>query len=407
MITSQQVLRDLSRPDLAPDLAFGADADAGFSPLADCGGGSGSGGDGGDGDDGGDAEAARQLRAALAAWPPAAASEAGVSGGGEAARVAALVGAALAAFRRRQRRRLVALCDERLGFELGLLESARDPPQLLVLGGTAATGGGGGGGGGSGDGAAGARRACFGVALEGLDLSCAEPLIRYHGTSGSDSGTGVSSSGSRPGEAAAAAAGDGSGSAGAACGGAASGFVLNAAFKTGAAAAHAPPALSLAAPRWFFAAGLPPLALPAWNPHAPLAEYAELARDRLQEHLARSCAAALPRHRLVAALAALLGPPLEARMAPSAPPGGAAPPAALPPPGSGLPAAPSYSSVAAAAAGGGGAGIGGAGSSSAAATAAWAAVFQVLHDQQPLLLFVEGSARFPEEQPALTLQSAR
>ncbi|KIZ04255.1 hypothetical protein MNEG_3707 [Monoraphidium neglectum] len=72
--------------------------------------------------------------------------------------------------------------------------------------------------------------------------------------------------------------------------------------------------------------------------------------------------------------------------------------------GGGGGASASYSSVAGP---GGGAGACGAALVGSGGAGISVAVFQVVFDQQPMLLFVEVLPRFPEEQPALTLQSIR
>jgi hypothetical protein len=166
-----------------------------------------------------------------------------------------------------------------------------------------------------------ARRACFGIPIRGLDLSCAQPLLEYQSlpyqqqqrqqqqkqqkqqqqplasaasmdeagasAAAAAAGAGLSSpSGCREG-----ADGDGSG-------GRPSGFMLHAAFRMGPGAAHSTPALQLQAPPWFSAAALPPLPLPAWNAQAPLAEYATLVQERLQQHLAQHCAAAAAKYQV-------------------------------------------------------------------------------------------------------------
>lgn len=95
-------------------------------------------------------------------------------------------------------------------------------------------------------------------------------------------------------------------------------------------------------------------------------------------------------------LSTLFGPPLELRMA-SLPSNTSAAATGN--------AAPSYSTIA-----GSGSGLGGSGSGALVGSGGAGlsvAAFHVLHDQLPLLLFVEVLPRFPEEQPALTLQNVR
>jgi hypothetical protein len=494
-----QVLRDLSRPDLPPDVVFDT---KGFSPLtaapdlgsshedgasASCSGGAGAAANPG----------AQQL---LSAWRPAAPAA-------EARATAALLAALLRAFLAHQRRRLAALQDERMTFELGMLEDT-GCSELLLTGEVGQWGWFKSRPAGScptpapvaqtshpsqpppDDKDPSGRRACFGIPIRGLDLSCAEPLLlcqrqaRPSGPSRKPAGQQQqpsllqpSPSGSRPpsaglqaeasgGDGPATAAADGAGAAGGqpdvwatessgsgAAGAAASadggqqqqqqdsGFTLHVAFRTGPGAGHAPPALQLQAPGWFGAACLPPLPLPAWNAQAPLLEYVPLVRERLQQHLAQHCAAAAARYKVRALcfvsggrsmahgyvyrqvggllpnpphpslptsniqstnkqpqifeeLAALLGPPLEVRMASSPPTAPASTPPGNAPSSYSAAAAAAAASNTAAPAGSGGAGVS-------------VAAFQVLHEQQPLLVFFEVLPRFPDEQPVITLQSPR
>ncbi|GBF91944.1 hypothetical protein Rsub_04668 [Raphidocelis subcapitata] len=361
-----QLLRDLARPDLAPDLVVDA---RGFSPLASA-----------------------ELRALLRDWRAGAPRD-------EAARMAGIVAAALRAFLGHQRERLGGLSDERLAFELGMLEDTGCSELLLTD-----------------ERDPGGRRACFGVPIRGLDLACAEQLLKFlspqslrqqhkrhkqqeqqqqeqqqqeQQQAGGGGASAASEDGGEAAEGAAEAAPAGGGEP-------ASGFVLSAAFRTGPGAAQAAPALQLQAPPWYAAACLPPLPLPAWNLQAPLLEYAGLVRERLQQHLQQHCGQAAARFQMFEELAALFGPPLEVRMAsPPPPPAGA---------GGAGGAAPSWSAVAGGGGGGGaaaGALVGGGGPGVSAGA------FSVLHDQQPMVLFVELLPRFPEEQPALTLQSVR
>jgi hypothetical protein len=108
LVQRLQVLRDLSRPDLAPDFVF--DCKDFYPLIPDSGGGA-------------DADIARRLLAAWRSAPPPA----------EARAVGALLASLVRLFFDHQRRRLAGLRSERLAFELGMLEDT-GCTQLLLTG---------------------------------------------------------------------------------------------------------------------------------------------------------------------------------------------------------------------------------------------------------------------------------
>lgn len=125
-----QVLRDLARPDLAPDVVW---EPRDFAPLADAACSAGS-APGPPSSSGARADAAThaaadggRLRQLLSDW--------GKSGGAasEAEKLGALLAALLGAFQARQRQRLASLGDERVAFELGMAEDT-GCSQLLLTG---------------------------------------------------------------------------------------------------------------------------------------------------------------------------------------------------------------------------------------------------------------------------------
>lgn len=125
--------------------------------------------------------------------------------------------------------------------------------------------------------------------------------------------------------------------------------------------AQQPPSLVLRSPAWF-ERQLPPLPLPAWEPHASLLDFVPHVGELLSRHITDRAPTAALRLELLASLAATLGPPLEVAPSP----------------------------LAATRAGGG-------------VCTAW----RVLQEGQPLLLFVTISASFPADAPTLMLQGLR
>jgi len=104
-----------------------------------------------------------------------------------------------------------------------------------------------------------------------------------------------------------------------------------------------------------------------------------------------------PSHQIFEELSALLGPPIEIRMATPLSTHSTLSSSAAPA---------SYSSMAAA----GGAAVGAAAAAAlvgSGGAGVSVAAFHVLFEQQPLLVFFEVLPKFPEEQPAITLQSVR
>lgn len=159
-------------------------------------------------------------------------------------------------------------------------------------------------------------------------------------------------------------------------------FALHVAFKVGPGVdSHTAPDLRLQTPSWF-RDYLPSFNLPSWDPQTSLLEYVPHLTERLDKHLQDTCPAATLRFDLVNALAGVLGSPVEVNMRSSKATGSTS---------SGM-------------------------SSSAAATAAAAggkgryssvAMFQVIFDQQVMLLFVELGPAFPGDAPVLVLQNLR
>lgn len=160
-------------------------------------------------------------------------------------------------------------------------------------------------------------------------------------------------------------------------------FVLTVSFPVSShgSSSHIP-ALHLHSPSWF-ASQLPAMSLPAWDPHTSLLEYVPHLAERVSRHLTDTCPTAASRFKLFEGLATLLGPPLEVNMS--------------------LLSSSSSSSYSASssAAGAGGKGL------AAAAAGSAAGLWQVLFDQQPLLLFVELPRSYPAEGPVLSLQNLR
>lgn len=148
------------------------------------------------------------------------------------------------------------------------------------------------------------------------------------------------------------------------------------------------PVLQLKAPNWF-TTQLPGMSLPAWEPHTSLLEYIPHLAERVTKHLNDHCPTAVNRFQLLQGLSHLLGPALEVNMQPqhnsTAANSSSSSSFALPPP----------ATAAAASIG------------SRAATGSAAAVWQVLFDQQPLLLYVELPTSFPLNSPLLSLQFLR
>jgi hypothetical protein len=167
-------------------------------------------------------------------------------------------------------------------------------------------------------------------------------------------------------------------------------FMLQVAFRVGhGISSHAAPDLQLQYPQWA-EQQLPPLALPAWDPHTSLVEYVPHVAERLSKHLQDSCPAAVLRFDLVEALAGVFGQPLEVNMQ-----GSSAVKSST--------ATGSSSSFAGVSSSMGHFG----GSSRTKSSSGSSAVFQLQFDQQPLLLFVEMPPSFPAEAPLLLLQSMR
>jgi len=154
-------------------------------------------------------------------------------------------------------------------------------------------------------------------------------------------------------------------------------FVLTVSFLVSQGSSSHIPALHLQSPSWF-TNQLPAMTLPVWDPHASLLEYVPHLAERIDKHLADFCPSAANRVLLFEGLSRLLGPALEVNMS--------------------LLHSSSASS---------GATLASAGSRTRVA-AGWAAgMWQVLFDQQPLLLFVELPRSYPAEGPVLSLQNLR
>jgi hypothetical protein len=157
-------------------------------------------------------------------------------------------------------------------------------------------------------------------------------------------------------------------------------FMLTVSFPVahGGGSSHIP-VLQLRSPHWF-TAQLPALSLPAWDPHTSLLEYVPHLAERVTKHLTDHCPTATNRFLVFEGLSGLLGPALEVNMmlmqASSS----------------------SFSSSP------GPAGVRG---RAATATGSAAGVWQVLFDQQPLLLFVELPRSYPADCPVLCLQNLR
>jgi hypothetical protein len=311
----------------------------------------------------------------------------------------ALVAALLRRYRARQFELLAAIPDERLQLELALLaplmdaeqeqeqqERARrrqaddEPPprlprvQFRLLAKQQQQ-----------------KRACFSIPLEGVKVSSLGPLAEYVVPplqQNRDEGTEDDSAADPAADTATIRS-----------------LALRASFDISASSSSSssqqqPLRLSLSAPLWLRRAGLPPLALPPLPASAaarpPLADYASDAAARLSAHLTAQAPRAAKRYALVDALAAVLGSaPLEVV---------AASPAAeiaTPPAAQGGGGGWGWSAVVSR--GGGG---GSSASSSSSQPPALTALFAVALEGQPLLLSVEMSARFPDEQPALRLTRA-
>lgn len=163
-------------------------------------------------------------------------------------------------------------------------------------------------------------------------------------------------------------------------------FVLMVAFpvSTGGVSSHIP-VLQLRSPAWF-TAQLPAMSLPAWDPHTSLLEYTPHLAERVTKHLADHCPAAANRFLLFEGLSELLGPPLEVNMSLLQT---------------------SSSSGSSGGLVGGSAATGSSRLRGAAAAGSAAGVWQVLFDQQPLLLFVELPRTYPNDCPVLCLQNLR
>lgn len=164
-------------------------------------------------------------------------------------------------------------------------------------------------------------------------------------------------------------------------------FMLTVSFPVsqGGSSSHIP-VLQLHSPSWF-TAQLPPLSLPAWDPHTSLLEYIPHLAERITKHLTDHCPTATNRFLLFEGLSALLGPPLEVNMSLLQ--------------GSGASTSSSMFG------GSSGAAAGGVRGRSAAASGSAAGLWQVLFDQQPLLLFVELPRNYPWDCPVLCLQNLR
>ena len=157
--------------------------------------------------------------------------------------------------------------------------------------------------------------------------------------------------------------------------------MLHVAYKTGPNIhPHTPPDLQLRTPEWF-RDYLPPLNLPSWNPQTSLVEYVPHLAERLDKHLQDSCPAAALRFDLVKALAGHLGLPLEVNMHSSSTKG--------------------TTSTTTSSAGAASTAAGSKGRYSSTA------VFQVMFEQQVLLLFMELGPAFPADAPVLVLQNIR
>lgn len=154
-------------------------------------------------------------------------------------------------------------------------------------------------------------------------------------------------------------------------------FVLTVSFPVSQGSSSHIPTLHLQSPSWF-TNQLPAMSLPVWDPHASLLEYVPHLAERIDKHLADFCPSAANRFLLFEGLSGLLGPALEVNMS--------------------LLHSSSASSGATQASAG----------SRARVAAGWAAgMWQVLFDQQPLLLFVELPRSYPAEAPVLSLQNLR
>jgi hypothetical protein len=157
-------------------------------------------------------------------------------------------------------------------------------------------------------------------------------------------------------------------------------FMLTVSFPVahGGGSSHIP-LLQLHSPSWF-TAQLPALGLPAWDPHTSLLEYVPHLAQRVTKHLTDHCPTATTRFLLFDGLSGLLGPPLEVNM---------------------LLMQASSSSLSSVP---GPAGVRG---RATTATGSAAGVWQVLFEQQPLLLFVELPRSYPADCPVLYLQNLR
>lgn len=157
-------------------------------------------------------------------------------------------------------------------------------------------------------------------------------------------------------------------------------FAVYVAFKIGpGVSSHTAPDIQLQHPDWF-RDYLPPLTLPTWDPHTSLLEYVPHLSERLDKHLQDTCPAAALRFNLVDSLAGVFGQPIEVNMH------------------SNKGSATTSSSS------------GGSGTAAAAALRGRytsVAMFQLLHEQLPLLLFVELGPAFPADAPVLVLQNLR
>lgn len=160
-------------------------------------------------------------------------------------------------------------------------------------------------------------------------------------------------------------------------------FMLTVSFPVahGGSSSHIP-MLQLHSPSWF-TAQLPALSLPAWDPHTSLLEYVPHLAERVTKHLTDHCPTATNRFLLFEGLSGLLGPALEANMMLMQ---------------ASTSSSSSFSSFPQSA------GVRG---RAATATGSAAGVWQVLFDQQPLLLFVELPRSYPADCPVLCLQNLK